>query len=76
MTDVLSFAIIRIFLADLNQEVKHVVTDALGRFYLLVRPGKYYYTVEEKLPNGSYQKIYQSTPLELKKGVLPGDLTI
>lgn len=70
------FAIIRFFLSDLNQEVKHIVTDNLGRFYTLLRPGQYYFTVEEKLPDGSYRKIYQSDNIELKKGVLDKDVSI
>lgn len=72
----MSFAIIRAFLSDLNTEVKHVVADELGRFYILLRPGSYYFTVEEKLPDGSYQKIYQSEPMNLDKGVLKENLTV
>ena len=70
------FAIIRFFLTDLSQEVKHIVTDNLGRFYTLLRPGKYYFTVEEKMSDGSYRKVYQSDSLELKKGVLNKDVSI
>jgi hypothetical protein len=72
----LPFSIIRLFLPEINQQVKNVVTDQVGNFYILVRPGSYYYTVEEKLPDGSYQKIYQSEPLELKKGVFTTDLRV
>ena len=72
----LSFAIIRVFLPDLNQQIKYVVADKLGRFYLLVRPGVYYYTVEEKQPDGSYRKIFQSQPVNLPKGVLTTDIRI
>lgn len=70
------FAVIRFFLADVDQEVKHIVTDHLGRFFVLLRPGRYYFTVEEKQPDESYIKVYQSSPLELKKGVLTKDITI
>ncbi|HPV33657.1 MAG TPA: hypothetical protein PLS91_02150, partial [Candidatus Paceibacterota bacterium] len=72
----LPFSIIRLFLPEINQQVKNVVTDQVGNFYILVRPGSYYYTVEEKLSDGSYQKIYQSEPLELKKGVFATDLRV
>ena len=70
------FAIIRAFVPDVNQEVKSVVADALGRFFLLTPPGRYYITVEEKLPDETYKKIYQSPPTDLKTGVLGNDLIV
>ncbi|MEK7478229.1 MAG: carboxypeptidase-like regulatory domain-containing protein, partial [Patescibacteria group bacterium] len=72
----LPFSIIRLYYADINQEVKKIVADALGRFYVLVRPGIYYLTVEEKLSDGSYQKVYQSEPMELKRGVLEKNILV
>ena len=72
----LSFAIIRVFLPDLNQQIKYVVADKLGRFHLLVRPGVYYYTVEEKQLDGSYLKVLQSQPVSLPKGVLTTDIKV
>ena len=72
----LSFSIIHVFLSGLDQEVKKIVTDELGRFYLLVRPGEYYFTVEEKLPDASYKQVYRSEPQTLKTGVLKKDLLI
>jgi len=52
------------------------VTDELGHFYLLVRPGEYYYTVEEKIAGGDYQKIYQSPSFNLKQGILKEDIIV
>jgi len=72
----LPFAIIRVFLPNLNQQIKYAVADQYGRFYVLVRPGVYYYTVEEKMPDGSYQKVYQSNPVNLSKGVLTADISV
>ncbi|MCX6712084.1 MAG: carboxypeptidase-like regulatory domain-containing protein, partial [Candidatus Vogelbacteria bacterium] len=72
----LPFAIIRVFLPDLNQQIKYVVADKLGRFYLLVRPGVYYYTVEEKQPDGSYLKVFQSNSINLPKGILTNDIYV
>lgn len=71
-----SFAIVRIFYAGLDQEVKKVVTDMVGRFYLLVQPGSYYLTVDHKQPDGSYARIYKSPPTELKGGVWTEDLWV
>ncbi|MBI4136362.1 MAG: hypothetical protein HY481_02345 [Candidatus Vogelbacteria bacterium] len=71
-----SFAIIRAFVPGIDQPVKSVVADGLGRFFLLTPPGEYYITVEEKLPDETYKKIYQSPPLKLAKGVLTKDLSV
>jgi len=74
--ELLPFSVIKVFLAGVDQEIKRVVTDELGRFYLLVRPGEYYYTVEEKTAAGDYQKIYQSPPVNLKQGILKEDIIV
>ncbi|HEY4514721.1 MAG TPA: hypothetical protein VJJ22_01015 [Candidatus Paceibacterota bacterium] len=71
-----SFAIVRVFLSNLNQEVKRVVTDGFGRFYLLVSPGTYYITVDAKVGDGSYRRVYRSSSMHLSKGVLSGDIII
>lgn len=72
----LPFAIVRVFLPDLNQQIKYAVADKLGRFYLLVRPGVYYYTIEEKQLDGTYLKVFQSSPVNLPKGVLTEDIYV
>jgi hypothetical protein len=72
----LPFSIIRVFLPDLNQHIKYVVADKFGRFYLLVRPGVYYYTVEEKQLDGTYLKVFQSQPVSLPKGVLTENIYV
>ncbi|MBI2482364.1 MAG: carboxypeptidase regulatory-like domain-containing protein [Candidatus Vogelbacteria bacterium] len=70
------FAIIRLSIPDLNQEVKHVVADGLGRFYVLVRPGVYSLSIEEKRSDGSYKKVYQSPPTTLSRGTWDSDITV
>lgn len=72
----LSFAIIRFFMSGVNLEARSVVADMMGRFYILIRPGIYYYTVEEKLPDGTYKKIYKSPDINMPKGVLKTDIII
>ena len=52
------------------------MADELGKCFVLVRPGSYYFTVEEKLPDGSYKKVYQSDVMELKSGILPHNIKI
>jgi hypothetical protein len=71
-----SFAVVRFFLFGLNTEVRSVVVDSLGRFFTLLRPDTYYYTVDEKLSDGSYQQIYKSEPAWLKRGVLSGKIEV
>lgn len=72
----LSFAIIKLFLPDINQLIKTVVADAYGRVYVLVSPGRYYYTVEEKKTDGSYAEVYRSGAVDLPKGVLANDILV
>jgi len=72
----LAFGLVRVYLPDSNQLVKIAPADELGRYYILVRPGTYYYTVEEKQVDGSYVKIYQSGLVNLPKGVLTEKIII
>jgi len=68
------FAIVRFFMPDIDQEVKSVVTDELGRFYQILRPGEYYLTVEERQNDGTYKKIFTSQPMNLITGVVQTDI--
>lgn len=70
------YAIVRLSIPDLNQEVKHVVADGLGRFYVLVRPGIYSLSIEEKQSDGSYKKVYQSPPTNLPNGTWDNDIKL
>lgn len=72
----LSFAVVKIYLPGTEQLIKKVVADELGRFYVLVPPGEYYLTVEEKLADQSYNLIYKSEPMKLKDGVIAKDIVI
>lgn len=67
----LAFGVIKLYFAEINQEVKKVIADEEGRFYLLVRPGRYYFTIEEQVDKDVYKEVYRSNPLTLDKGVLP-----
>lgn len=72
----LPYVIVHVWLADVQQEVKKLVADQLGRIYFLVRPGKYYLTFEKKNPDGTYYTFYKTEPMELKRGVLTRDIVI
>ncbi len=68
------FAIVRFFILGVDQEVKSVVTDELGRFYQILRPGEYYLTVEERQSDGTYKKIFTSPSMNLLTGVVQTDI--
>ena len=74
--DPLPFALIKVWLPDGDQLIKSVAADRLGRFWLLVRPGLYRLTVEEKRPDGSYQKVWTSPVTDWPKGVLTEDVYV
>ncbi|MEA1929283.1 MAG: hypothetical protein U9M92_00105 [Patescibacteria group bacterium] len=75
-TEPLSFGVIRAHVPELDQEVKRVVADMFGRFFLLLRPGTYYLTFEEKLSDGSYRLVHKTGLMELKTGLFSKKLTI
>lgn len=70
------FAIISITAPGVGVLIKKIVTDELGRFYLLVQPGVYDIAVQEKQLDGSYALVYMRKNVHLKKGVLSGDLIV
>jgi hypothetical protein len=67
----LSYAIVRIMLADSNTQITYRVTDKFGRYYCLLPNGSYYVKIEKKNSDGSYSLVYTSQILNLKKrGIL------
>ena len=72
----LAFAIIKVFIPKIDQQVKSVVADELGRFFILTPPGEYYLTVEEKQADATYREVYHSPVLKLEQGILESDLIV
>jgi len=70
----LSFAVIKIYTADLGYNIKHCVTNKYGKYYCLVQKGKYYFTIDKKMKDGSYEKVFTSDVLNLKHGYLNADI--
>jgi hypothetical protein len=70
------FAIVSVTVPGVGVLMKKVVTDQLGRFYLLVPPGIYDIAVQEKQIDGSYAPVYKRINANLKKGVLDGDIIV
>lgn len=74
--DPYSFAIITAYMAGNDTEVKKVVADEFGRFYLLLVPGDYYITVDAKGVDGLYSRVYQSGVMHLKDGHMSQNVEI
>ncbi len=72
----LAFAVVKVFLPGVDQLIKTVVADQLGRFFLLTPPGEYYVTVEEKQDDESYREVYRSAPQVLKRGIIEQDIVL
>lgn len=72
----LSFAIIRLYSAKLNKEVKHTIVASGGHYLMLVPNGHYYMTVDKKLPSGSYQRVHTTRPFHVRRGFVAKNITI
>jgi hypothetical protein len=70
------YSVVSFFIPGVEQRIKSVVADQLGRFYALVSPGSYYITIDEKQADGSYRRVHQSAPMELKRGILTSDIEV
>ncbi len=68
----LPYAIVRVYSANLGNEVIHKVATAKGQFYLLIPNGLYVVSIEKKNHDGSYTKVFTSEILTVKKGILKG----
>jgi len=66
----LSFAIIKVFQADIKKQLFQRVADKYGRYYLLVPKGNYYLVIEKKQPDGSYQPISTTPIIYAKQGII------
>jgi len=72
----LSFAIVRVFSADIDMEISHKVTDTLGRYYCLVPRGKYYIKIEKKNTDETYTPVFTSKVFEIKGGIINSSFKI
>ncbi len=72
----LAFAAVKVFIPGVEQLVKTVVADELGRFFLLTPPGEYYFTVAEKQDDESYREVFRSAPQILKRGIIEQDIVL
>jgi hypothetical protein len=72
----LSFAIVRVFDADLKVLISTKVADRIGRYYCLVNKGKYYVTIEKKNDDESYTEIFTSPTINAGNGIINNSFII
>lgn len=72
----LSFGIVHVISAVLNQEVVAKVCDKIGRYYCLVPNGNYYLKIERKNSDESYTHIYTSPVIEVKNGIINQEFNV
>jgi hypothetical protein len=68
----LSFAIVRVFSANLGNEVIRKVTNKFGQFFCAVPDGKYFLSFDRKNENGTYTEASKKEYIEIKKGIIAG----
>jgi len=71
----LPFALIKILLTGTDILVKKVVADQMGKFYILMTPGSYKVSVEERRGE-EYQKVYENEKMDFPKGIFLKDIIV
>jgi len=66
----LQFAMVRVYQASTNVEVRHTITDHLGRYFCLIPNGGYYIKIEERTGPESFEPVFTSAIFRVTKGVL------
>ena len=72
----LSFSIIKVFTADLKNQITQRATDKYGRYFCLVPNGNYRVAIERKLEDGSYTQIFTSEPMSVDAGIIKKDFKV
>ena len=65
-----AFSLVSIFAVGSNRLVTKKVADAHGNYYALVPKGNYYIGIDIKNADGSYTRVLQSSPMEVKGGII------
>ena len=74
--DPLAFAVIRVFIPGIEQEIVKRITDAYGRYFCLVPYGEYYVTIDKKNDDESYTRIFKSGIIQAKNGIIHKDFNV
>ena len=66
----LSYSIVRVFTPDRQVSLRSSVSDARGKYYCIVPKGDYSIDIEKKNTDGTYSKVYESSNVSSKKGII------
>lgn len=72
----LSFAKITVFSSELQREVKKTIIGATGHYFILIPKGDYFFTVEKRVSEHEYIKVYQSNSKSYHRGFINKKITI
>lgn len=68
--EVLKYSVLRVFQASTGVEIRHAVTDHLGRYFCLVPDGNYFVKIEKRVGPESLEEVYSSDTMNIKGGML------
>lgn len=66
----LSYAILNVYSLKHSQEILKTSCDKFGRFFVLIPNGDYYVTVDEKIGENNYKKVFTSDGVKVRNGIL------
>ena len=66
----LSYGILRVYSMTTGVEVAHRVLDKKGNYYLLIGNGNYMVSLDKKNEDASYSRVFTSSKIEVKHGIL------
>ncbi len=71
----LSYAIVRVWNADMTREIAHRVADKDGHYFILIAKGDYKITVDARNFDSTYTRAFTSPLLHVSKGVINRNFT-
>lgn len=71
----LSYAIVRVWNADMTREIAHRVADKDGNYFILIGKGDYKITIDARNPDATYARAFTSPLLKVTRGVINRNFT-
>lgn len=71
-----SFGLVKVHAQGIDQIISKRVTDAYGRYFILVPKGEYFITFEKKNEDGTYTHMFTSKLINAKRGIISQDIQI
>lgn len=72
----LSYGLVKVFSTSLQKEIAHTVIGKTGKYYVLVPNGEYYLTISKKTGEDSYEEVFRSESMNIKKGFIGRNFNI